>query len=90
MLYHATTAKKCTKKRDARAKLLFCQSKPIALLPLSLTSLSSFLKLPNVSDQAVSHNQSKLRDGQLHCDKQNDKLLGMKVVMMCTLFTGSA
>ena len=22
-------AKKCTKKRDARAKLLFCQSKPI-------------------------------------------------------------
>ena len=31
MLYHATTAKKCTKKRDARAKLLFCQSKPTAL-----------------------------------------------------------
>ena len=26
----ATTAKKVTKKRDARAKLLFCQSKPIA------------------------------------------------------------
>ena len=23
-------ARKCTKKRDARAKLLFCQSKPIA------------------------------------------------------------
>ena len=23
-------AKKCTKKRDARAKLFFCQSKPIA------------------------------------------------------------
>ena len=23
-------AKKCTKKRDARAKLLFCQSQPIA------------------------------------------------------------
>ena len=23
------TVKKCTKKRDARAKLLFCQSKPI-------------------------------------------------------------
>ena len=40
------TAKKCTKKRDARAKLLFCQSKPIAFLPFSLTSPSSLLKLP--------------------------------------------
>ena len=39
------TAKICTKKRDARAKLLFCQSKPIAFLPFSLTS--SLLKLPN-------------------------------------------
>ena len=29
-------AKKCTKKRDARAKLLFCQSKPIAFLPFSV------------------------------------------------------
>ena len=37
----AVTAKKCTtKKRDPRAKLLFCQSKPIAFLP------SSLLKLP--------------------------------------------
>ena len=34
------------KKRDARAKLLFCQSKPIALLPFSLRSPSSLLKLP--------------------------------------------
>jgi len=37
------TAKECTKKRDARAKLLFCQSKPIAFLPFSLTSPSSLL-----------------------------------------------
>ena len=44
----ATTAKKCTKKRDARAKLLFCQSKPIGLLPFSLPSPSSLLKLPNI------------------------------------------
>ena len=29
---HATTAKKCTKKRDAHAKLFFCQSKPIVFL----------------------------------------------------------
>ena len=26
----ATMGKRCTKKRDARAKLLFCQSEPIA------------------------------------------------------------
>ena len=39
------TAKKCTKKRDARAKLLFCQSKPIAFLPFSLPSPLSLLKL---------------------------------------------
>ena len=40
--------KKCTKKRDARAELLFCPSQPIAFLPFSLTSPSSLLKLPNV------------------------------------------
>ena len=40
------TAKKCTTKHDARAKLLFCQSKPIGFLPFSLTSRSSLLKLP--------------------------------------------
>ena len=45
------TAKKCTKKRDAHAKLLFCQSKPPASLPSSLTSLSSLLKLPIVGQQ---------------------------------------
>ena len=45
----ATTAKKCTKKSDARAKLLFCQSKPIAFLPFLLPSLSSLLKLPNMN-----------------------------------------
>ena len=41
------TAKKRTKKRDACAKLLFCQSKPIAFLPFSLPTPSSLLKLPN-------------------------------------------
>ena len=45
---HATTAKKCTKKRDARAKLLFCYSKVIAFWPFSLPSPSSLLKLPIV------------------------------------------
>ena len=34
-------AKKCTKKSEARVKVLFCQYKPIAFLP------SSSLKLPN-------------------------------------------
>ena len=41
--------KKCTKKRDARVKLFFCQSKPvsIAFLPFMLLLLLSslFLKL---------------------------------------------
>ena len=41
----ATTAKKYTKKRDARAKLSFCHNKPIAFLPLLLPSPSSLLKL---------------------------------------------
>ena len=40
----------CTKKRDARTDLLFCQSKPISFLPFSLTSASSLLTLAtNVS-----------------------------------------
>ena len=43
----AVTAEKSTIKRDARAKLLFCQSKPIALFPFSMASPSAFLKLPN-------------------------------------------
>ena len=41
-------AKKCTKKLGAHAKLLFCQSKPIAFLRFSLPSpwsSSSLLKL---------------------------------------------
>ena len=36
----AVTAKKCTKKRDARAELLFFLIKPVAFLPFSLPSLS--------------------------------------------------
>ena len=39
------TGKKCTKKPDARAELLFCRSKPVAFLPFSMTSLSSFCLL---------------------------------------------
>ena len=35
------------KKGDARARLLFYQSKPYCFLPFSLTSPSSLLKLPN-------------------------------------------
>ena len=41
----AVTAKNCTKKRDARTDLLFCQSKPISFLPFSLTSPWSLLTL---------------------------------------------
>ena len=46
------TAKKCTKKRDARAKLFFCQSKPVSIafspFSMSLPSLSLLLQLPIV------------------------------------------
>ena len=38
------TSKSCTKKRDARVKLLLCQSKPIAFLPFSWTSMSGDLQ----------------------------------------------
>ena len=41
------TAKKCTKKRDARAELLFGQSKPSLVLPFSLTSPLSLVELNN-------------------------------------------
>ena len=47
------TAKKCTRKRDARAKLLFCQSKPTAFLPSSLPSPLSLLKLPIVTKKLI-------------------------------------
>ena len=47
----AVTAKECTNKAcctcSARAELLFFQSKPIAILPFSLPSPSSLLKLPS-------------------------------------------
>ena len=46
-------AKKCTKKRDARAKLLFCKDKPIAFLPFSLPSPSSLLKFPVTSKRLL-------------------------------------
>ena len=59
----AVTAKKCTrKKRDARAELLFCRSKPIAFLPLSLTSPSSLLKLLNVPMQCTNSPLKKRGD----------------------------
>ena len=45
----AVKAKKCTKKRDARAELLFFLIKPVAFLPFSLPSPSSLLiKLSDV------------------------------------------
>ena len=43
------TAKKCTKERDARAKL-FCQSKLITFLPFSLPLPSSLLPNTNTVD----------------------------------------
>ena len=42
------TAKKCTKMRDAHAKLLFCSYHPTAFLAFSMLSPFSLLKLPNI------------------------------------------
>ena len=42
----ATTAKKCTKKAWCTCKVVVLLIKPIAFLPFSLPSASSFLKLP--------------------------------------------
>ena len=44
----------CKKQRDARAKLLFCQSDPVAFLPSSLSSSLSLLKLLSVNMKEVS------------------------------------
>ena len=42
----ATTVKRCTKKRDALAKLLFCLYKPIAFYRSRCRRRSLLLKLP--------------------------------------------
>ena len=42
--------KEMYQKRDPRAKLLFCQSKPIGFLTFSLPALSSLLKLLSIKD----------------------------------------
>ena len=62
----AVTAKKCTKKRDARAELLFCLTNPLLFLPFSLPSPSSLLKLPTypshkTNDESGSKTVSKKR-----------------------------
>ena len=50
------------KQRDARAKLLFCQSKPTAFLPLLLTSPLSLLKLCANGRKIVSQQLPTLLD----------------------------
>ena len=47
------TAYKCTKNRDARTKLLFCYSKPIAFLTFSLPLPLSLLRLLMVAIRAI-------------------------------------
>ena len=43
------TSKKCTKKYDTRAELLFCSQNLFFFFTLSSSSTLSFLKLPNVT-----------------------------------------
>ena len=62
-------AEKCTKKRDARAKLLFCLSKPIAYLLFSLrkltkvTSLAPLRPLWPTQTQGSGHQRSVKHGG---------------------------
>ena len=48
----------CTKKRDVRAKLLFCLSYPITFLPLSLPSPWTLLKLPRCNAKPSNDRKS--------------------------------
>ena len=61
-VFRAVTARKCTKRRDARAKLLFCLSKPIAFLPFSLPlplpSPSTLLKLSVIAADCTLRSDS--------------------------------
>ena len=59
-----TRTKKCPKKRESRAKSLFCQSKPIAYLPFSLPSPSTFLKFPILKIHTVINFFVSFRLGQ--------------------------
>ena len=54
---------KCTKKRDARAKLLFCQSKPIGCLPFSLPFQNARLLFPEKSFQRSWWNDEPIDPG---------------------------
>ena len=66
------TAKKCTKKRDA--KLLLSQSKPMAVLPFSLASLSWLLKLPIFSWPGVWGREKEARP-VLNLTSSNSRVL---------------
>ena len=63
-------AKKCTKKRVARAKLLFSLSKPISFVPFSLLSSSSLRKRPILRRrrrrQRKRQNINRIRLAKLH------------------------
>ena len=78
-------AKKCTKKRDARAKLLFCQSKPIAFLPFSLTSPSSLLELPNVPESNGESPEVDCGEVAIETSVLPRRLLPSSVVTLTTL-----
>ena len=59
----ATTAEKCPRKRDARAKSLFCLSKPFTFLPLSLPSSSSSLRKLPIITRAREEREKNLKAG---------------------------
>ena len=74
----ATTAKKRTKKHDARTQLLLCWYKPIAYLLLSLPSLASLLKLPIVVIQKFCYHGNVTSDfSSLLTSSRTERVVGL-------------
>ena len=66
-------AKKCTKKHDARANLLFFLNKPIAILTFSLPVPSSVGFFPAAMNMAPGYFQRKTEE-QINRTKRNPQL----------------
>ena len=80
------TENKCTKKCDAHAKLLFCQSKLISLLPFLMPLPPSLLKFP--TDMSITATQKILHMQNIFTTLEMRRGDEMKCVLQL-LFLGS-
>ena len=80
----AVTARKNTKTRDVRAKLLFCQCKPIVSLPFSLKSPLPLLNLPILDS---GHTRTKIGgSSEALVTRIDNMLIGIKhALTICKL-----